>query len=134
MRIRNIVLAASAALLAVAAALPASAQTSAAIAGPAAAVSSLQVELAAAPANPALPQMGDRLSYRTSIRNVGTAPVAGIVAWLGLVQVDQGKEQPVIWRTGARTRPSPSPPSRPARPCRPTGRCGSSPPGTTAWW
>lgn len=89
MSIRNTLFAASLALLA---SLPASAQTSAVHS---ASDPSLQVDLAPAPANPASPQMGDRLSYRTSIRNVGKAPVEGIVAWLALVQVDRGKEQPV---------------------------------------
>ncbi len=56
---------------------------------------SLQVDLTAAPGNPDSPQMGDHLSYRTSIRNMGAVPMQGIVAWLGLVQVDRGKEQPV---------------------------------------
>ena len=88
-------LAASAALLAAAAALPAFAQPSSAQPSAREASPSLQVDLEAAPANPASPRMGDRLSYRTSIRNVGAAPVEGIVAWLGLVQVDRGKEQPV---------------------------------------
>ena len=89
MCIRNIAFAASLALVA---ALPAWAQTQTALATSDA---SLRVELTPAPGNPAKPQMGDRLSYQTSIRNVGAAPVEGIVAWLGLVQVDRGKEQPV---------------------------------------
>ena len=55
----------------------------------------LQVELAPDPGNPASPQMGDRVLYRSVIRNAGTAPVQGVVAWLGLVQVDPGQEQPV---------------------------------------
>jgi len=95
MRTRVIALASSAALLSGAAMLSASAQTPASTAQPATAAPALQVDLAPAPANPASPQMGDRLSYRTSIRNVGRAQVEGIVAWLGLVQVDKGKEQPV---------------------------------------
>ncbi len=90
MSIRNLVFAVSLAVLA--ATLPASAQIS--TVGPAT-DASLQVDLTAAPANPAAPQMGDRLSYRTNIRNVGAVPIPNIVAWLGLVQVDRGKEQPV---------------------------------------
>lgn len=90
MSIRKIVFAAS--LASLAAALPASAQSSAV--NPVTDVS-LRVDLTAAAGNPVSPQMGDRLSYRTSIRNVGAAPIQSIVAWLGLVQVDRGKEQPV---------------------------------------
>ncbi len=92
---RIIALALSAALLFGAAMLSASAQTPASVVQLAAATPSFQVDLVPAPANPVSPQMGDRLSYRTSIRNLGRAPVEGIVAWFGLVQVDKGKEQPV---------------------------------------
>ncbi len=55
----------------------------------------LQVELAPDPGNPANPKMGDQMLYRTTIRNAGTHPIRGGVAWLGLVQVDPGQEQPV---------------------------------------
>ena len=55
----------------------------------------LQVELAADAGNPASPQMGDRLRYRSTIRNIGETSAQGVVAWLGLVQVDPGLEQPV---------------------------------------
>ena len=55
----------------------------------------LQAELSAAPGNPASPQMGDRLNYHSIIRNTGPAPLANVIAWLGLVQVDHGQEQPV---------------------------------------
>lgn len=60
-----------------------------------AAASSLQVALEADAANPANPKMGDRLLYRSTIRNSGTAPAKAVLAWLGLVQVDPGQEQPV---------------------------------------
>jgi hypothetical protein len=56
---------------------------------------SLQVDLAPDPGNPAKPKMGDRILYRSTIRNAGNAPVQGVVAWLGFVQVDPGQEQPV---------------------------------------
>jgi hypothetical protein len=55
----------------------------------------LSITLRPAPANPASPQMGDNLSFLTVIRNDGPAPVAGLIAWISLVQVDPGKEQPV---------------------------------------
>ena len=89
MGVRNL---AFAAWLIVLGAPPAGAQTYAVLP---ATNASLRVELTPAASNPAQPQMGDRLSYQTSIRNVGAAPIEGIVAWLGLVQVDRGKEQPV---------------------------------------
>lgn len=57
--------------------------------------SPFSVELAAAPGNPRAPQMGDNLSFRTTIRNDGTAPIDGLIAWISLVRIDKGKEQPV---------------------------------------
>jgi len=57
--------------------------------------SPLSVDLAAAPSNPASPQMGDHLGFHTAIRNGGTAPIDGLIAWISLVQIDKGKEQPV---------------------------------------
>ncbi len=61
----------------------------------AAAAAPLSISLAPAVSNPASPQMGDNLSFHTVIRNGDTAPVEGLIAWLSLVQVDPGKEQPV---------------------------------------
>lgn len=55
----------------------------------------LKIELSADALNPARPKMGDNLVYRSVIQNTGTSPVRGLVAWLGLVQVDPGLEQPV---------------------------------------
>jgi hypothetical protein len=55
----------------------------------------LRVELTAAASNSASPQMGDNLSFHTVIRNDGAAPVGGVIAWISLVQIDEGKEQPV---------------------------------------
>lgn len=88
-----ILAAATSLLLAAALAQPARAQPAPA-AGPAAAPL-LQVDLAPDPGNAASPKMGDRLLYQSTIRNTGTTPVQGVVAWLGLVQVDPGLEQPV---------------------------------------
>lgn len=62
---------------------------------PAALASPLSITMEPAPGNPASPQMGDTLSFHTVIRNVGNAPVEGLIAWPSLVQVDQGAEQPV---------------------------------------
>ena len=83
---------AAAALLLAAALQPALAQPGP---GDSAARPSLQVELAPDPGNPAFPQMGDHVLYRSMIRNAGAAPVQGVTAWVSLVQVDPGQEQPV---------------------------------------
>lgn len=55
----------------------------------------LVIDLAPSAANPPSPQMGDRLTFKSTIRNEGTAPVEAVIAWLSLVQTDKGKEQPV---------------------------------------
>ncbi len=55
----------------------------------------LTVDLRPSGDNPASPQMGDNLSYHSAIRNVGAGTVDGLIAWISLVQVDKGKEQPV---------------------------------------
>ena len=55
----------------------------------------LSVALQPGSSNPASPQMGDNLSFHSSIRNVGSAPIKGFMAWISLVQTDNGKEQPV---------------------------------------
>ena len=39
--------------------------------------------------------MGDRLNFHSIIRNAGNAPIEGVVAWLSLVQIDKGQEQPI---------------------------------------
>lgn len=59
------------------------------------AAGTLDITLAAEPSNPSSPQMGDHLNFVSVIRNNGTAPAQGIVAWISLVQVDPGHEQPV---------------------------------------
>jgi hypothetical protein len=53
------------------------------------------VEIAPAAGNPASPRMGDRLTFRATIRSTGPDTARGLVAWLTLLQVDPGKEQPV---------------------------------------
>ncbi len=61
----------------------------------AAQASPLIVELMPASANPAHPRMGDRLMFRSTIRNPGADQAPGVIAWLSLVQVDPGNEKPV---------------------------------------
>jgi len=57
--------------------------------------SPLKVELTPAASNPGSPRMGDNLSFRSVIRNDGPTPIDGLIAWISLVRVDKGKEQPV---------------------------------------
>ena len=45
--------------------------------------------------NPAHPVMGDNLKFRSTITNTGTMPLEGLVAWISLVEIDPGHEQPV---------------------------------------
>jgi hypothetical protein len=66
-----------------------------ALCGPLAAAAPLTISLDPDPANPASPRMGDWLHYHTVIRNEGATPVEGLTAWISLIQVDKGKEQPV---------------------------------------
>lgn len=55
----------------------------------------LAVELKRGAANPNDPQMGDHLTFQSVITNTDPSPHDGIIAWLSLVQVDKGREQPV---------------------------------------
>lgn len=61
------------------------------------AAEAMPVSIAIAPAatNPAAPRMGDRLSFRTEIRNDGTTPVGGVIGWVSLLRTDRGHEQPI---------------------------------------
>jgi hypothetical protein len=45
--------------------------------------------------NPASPVMGDHLQFWSTITNTGTSPIEGLVAWISLVEIDPGNEQPV---------------------------------------
>ena len=45
--------------------------------------------------NPSIPVMGDHLRFWSTITNMGTIPVEGMVAWISLVEIDPGNEQPV---------------------------------------
>lgn len=69
--------------------------TTIALSAGAASAGSLSVDLQAGAANPPAPQMGDNLSFHTVIRNDGNTRVNGLIAWISLVQIDKGKEQPV---------------------------------------
>lgn len=66
-------------------------------AAPALAAEAMPVSIAIAPAvaNATAPRMGDRLSFRTTIRNDGTAPVGGVIGWVSLLRTDRGHEQPI---------------------------------------
>jgi hypothetical protein len=55
----------------------------------------LSISLAPDHANPPSPQMGDSLTFHSVIRNGGSRAAHGVVAWISLVQVDPGQEQPV---------------------------------------
>lgn len=61
----------------------------------AASANDLSIDLQPARGNPASPQMGDNLSFHTIIRNDGSAPVDGMIAWINLLQIDSSNEQPV---------------------------------------
>jgi hypothetical protein len=55
----------------------------------------LTVQLSASSTNPRSPQMGDHLSFTSIITNTDSQAHEGVIAWLSLMQVDRGKEQPV---------------------------------------
>jgi hypothetical protein len=55
----------------------------------------LSVDLTPDPRNPTSPRMGDHLAFHTVIRNTGGQAVDGVIAWISLVQIDKGKEQPI---------------------------------------
>ena len=56
---------------------------------------SLDVRLMPAIGNPPSPQMGDRLRFHSIIRNEGGRAAKGLIAWISLVQIDKGREQPM---------------------------------------
>jgi hypothetical protein len=45
--------------------------------------------------NPASSVMGDHLRFWSTITNTGPNPIEGLVAWISLVEIDPGNEQPV---------------------------------------
>lgn len=63
--------------------------------GSAWAADSLRISLVPDQANPPAPQMGDWLKFHSVIGNPGSQAAHGVVAWISLVQVDPGHEQPV---------------------------------------
>jgi hypothetical protein len=60
-----------------------------------AAESSLALKLYPDDKNPSVPVMGDHLQFWSTITNEGAHPVEGLVAWISLVEIDPGNEQPV---------------------------------------
>jgi hypothetical protein len=68
-----------------------------AIAGNAAAADTMPLVISLLPdsSNPSTPVMGDHLRFHSTITNMGTTPIQGLVAWISLVEVDKGNEQPV---------------------------------------
>lgn len=55
----------------------------------------LDIALSPDRSNPSSPQMGDHMRFISVIRNGGDTPAQGVVAWISLVQVDPGHEQPM---------------------------------------
>ena len=62
---------------------------------PARAGGALTLDLHGDAHNPAEPTMGDHLRFWSTITNTGTKPISGLVAWISLVEIDPGNEQPV---------------------------------------
>lgn len=57
--------------------------------------SPLSIDLRPDHENAAAPSMGDHLRFWSTIRNTGAAPIQGLVAWISLIEMDTGHEQPV---------------------------------------
>ena len=55
----------------------------------------ISLDLTPAGENPASPVMGDHLQFRSTLVNTGSSPIEGLVAWISLVEIDPGHEQPV---------------------------------------
>ncbi len=66
-----------------------------AITGSSAQAAALSVQLAPDKANPTQPTMGDTMQFRSRITAAADGPVEGVVAWISLVEIDPGREQPV---------------------------------------
>lgn len=62
---------------------------------PSYAQAALVINLDHAATNPPSPQMGDWLTFTSDISNTGNEKLKGVVAWISLVEVDPGNEQPV---------------------------------------
>jgi len=65
------------------------------VANASAAQAPLTLDLQSDDQNPAAPAMGDHLRFWSTITNAGPTPVEGLVAWISLVEIDSGNEQPV---------------------------------------
>ncbi len=61
----------------------------------AAAHSPLALSLSPDSGNPPAPTMGDHLRFWSTITNTSAWPLEGLVAWISLVEIDRGNEQPV---------------------------------------
>ena len=55
----------------------------------------IAIELSPDTANPATPTMGDWMHFHSRILNAGSQPIEGLVAWISLVEVTPGREQPM---------------------------------------
>jgi len=55
----------------------------------------LGIELEPDQTNPASPTMGDAMRFHSRIRNESGHPIEGLVAWISLVEVTPGREQPM---------------------------------------
>lgn len=55
----------------------------------------LTLELRPDAKNPSAPVMGNHLRFWSTITNTGPTPIEGLVAWISLVEIDPGNEQPV---------------------------------------
>ena len=56
---------------------------------------SIELQVQPDPTNPSHPTMGDWMHFNSVISNTGTKPIEGLVAWISLVEVTPGKEQPM---------------------------------------
>jgi hypothetical protein len=55
----------------------------------------LQLQLQPDPTNPGQPTMGDWMHFNSVIKNSGQQSIEGMVAWISLVEITPGKEQPM---------------------------------------
>lgn len=55
----------------------------------------IELQLGASRDNPTSPTMGDWMHFDSVIRNTGNQAIEGLVAWISLVEVTPGQEQPM---------------------------------------
>jgi hypothetical protein len=55
----------------------------------------IAIDLRPDQANPTTPTMGDWIHFHSQIHNTGSQPIDGLVAWISLVEVTPGREQPM---------------------------------------